>query len=179
MVEDKLVSDLLWQMVLQTQHAPVLLHFLLLELVNLQLLYVFVLILISSFLRQFFPHCSQYLIRLLNYFYNLIVNISLQCAFLSRCCSGMFGTSCTVRKISYHIQIFDYSGSLSLVVLLSYFHCNSISNHYRPVHLQSSLGWKGIYRHLFSSHHRKILVCNGYQKQVQNPAAQFSYELIL
>ena len=53
-------------------------------------------------------------------------------------------TSCNVSKISYHIQRFDYSESLSVVVLLSYFHCNSTSNHYRPVHPQSSLGWKGI-----------------------------------
>ena len=55
MVEDKLVADLLWQMGLQTQHTAVLLHFLLLEMVDLQFLYDFALILISSFLGHFFP----------------------------------------------------------------------------------------------------------------------------
>ena len=42
-------------LVLQIQHAAVLLYFLLFKLVDLRLLFVFVLILISSFLRHFFP----------------------------------------------------------------------------------------------------------------------------
>ena len=62
MVEDKLVADLLWQMRLQTQHTAVLLHFLLLEMVDLQFLYDFALILISSFLGHF-SHCSQFWAR--------------------------------------------------------------------------------------------------------------------
>ena len=60
-------------------------------------------------------------------------------------------TSCNVSKISYHIQRFDYSESLSVVVLLSYFHYQTTIN--RSIHNPALVGKEfiGTFPHLVTN----------------------------